>query len=153
MIPEYQGSYGFWEDLISGDSAFTRRQVQAVTGILLDSEDMKSPVMSILFATLTAGGIAVLVIFLVKKRPRAAQSRGRFFKHTRRFGRRITRRTGKLGIPHPCVGGWTRWEQETEDILSVETSMFREIFFAHHNPGRSEIEKMKKLFRALQKLK
>ena len=153
MIPENQGSSGFWEDLISGDSAFTRRQVQAVTGILYDSEDTKSPVMSILLATLTAGGIAVLVIFLVKKRPRTAQSKGRFFKHTRRFGRRITRRTGKLGILHPSVGGWTRWERETGKILSVETSMFKEIFFARRNPGRSEIEAMKKLLRSLRKLK
>ena len=153
MISEYQGSYSFWENLISGDSAFTRRQVQAITGMLLDSEDTKSPVMSILFTTLTAAGIVSVIIFLMKKRPRTARLRGRFFRHTLKFGRRITRRTEKLGITPPCVGGWTRWERETWELVPLETGMFREIFFAHRNPGRSEIDAMKKLLRALQKVK
>ncbi len=156
MIPENQRSSGFWENLISGESAFTRRQVEAITGILPDAEDAKFPLMGmigILLAAFTSAGIAIVSIFPVKRRPGTAQPGGRLFKQPRRLGRRSSLDTGEVGIAFPGESGWTRWERETGKILSSETSMFREIFFAHQNPGKPEIKKMKKLLRALRKVK
>lgn len=152
MIPKNQKSSDFWNNLISGDSRFTRRQAEVITGIVYVSEDRKYPVMAIFFTALLMGGIAVPVIFLVKRQPWTASSEGRLFKRTCQLGKKIIRCTEKLRITHPGIGGWIQWESETEQLLSLETSMFRKIFFNNYNPDRLEIKKMKKLLQALRKL-